>query len=89
MVFVEAPFRAAGFQIGKVPGKTGCGKTLQTCHSERSEESGPEHFQADMQGAILRCAQDDNCGGFFRSLQSRPLRKTVAGKTEKPLLGRG
>jgi hypothetical protein len=65
MVFVEAPLRAAGFRLCKVLGKTGCGKTLQTCHSERSAELGPEHFQADMQGEILRCAQDDKGVGFF------------------------
>ena len=56
---------------------TGCGKTLRNCHSERSEESGPVYFQEDTQSEILRCAlyrtvrgraQDDNPGGFFRSL---------------------
>jgi len=35
---------------------------------ERSEESGPVHFQEDTQSEILRCAQDDNRGAFFRSL---------------------
>jgi hypothetical protein len=56
---------------------TGCGKTLRNCHSERSpvpygagrsEESGPVHFQEDTQSEILRCAQDDTRGEFFRSL---------------------
>ena len=46
----------------------GCGKTLPYCHSERSEESGPERFQEDTQSEILRCAQDDIGGAFFRSL---------------------
>ena len=49
---------------------TGCGKTLRNCHSERSEESGPERFQEDTQSEILRCAQDDTRGAFFRSLLS-------------------
>jgi hypothetical protein len=56
---------------------TGCGKTLRNCHSERSpvpygagrsEESGPVHFQEDTQSEILRYAQDDTRGAFFRSL---------------------
>ena len=35
---------------------------------ERSEESGPVHFQEGAQSEILRCAQDNNRGAFFRSL---------------------
>ena len=40
---------------------------------ERSEESGPVHFQEDTQSEILRSAQDDNPGEFFRSLLGAAL----------------
>jgi glycosyltransferase involved in cell wall biosynthesis len=59
---------------------TGCGKRLQNCHSERSEESGPVHFQEDTQSEILRFAQndseraqDDNRGTIFSSLSPQPV----------------
>ncbi|MGA3165448.1 MAG: glycosyltransferase family 1 protein [Terriglobia bacterium] len=66
---------------------TGCGKRLQNCHSERSEESGPVHFQEDTQSAILRFAQndseraqDDNRGTIFSSLSPQ----TVEGASPAP-----
>src|SRR5271157_897985 len=52
------------------PGFTGCGKTLQSCHPERSEGSRSAYLPENAQGQILRFAQNDSFEAFFRSLFS-------------------
>ena len=58
---------------------TGCGKTLQGCHPERSEGSRSAYLLENAQGQILRFAlhrtvrgfaENDSFEEFFRSLFS-------------------
>jgi hypothetical protein len=62
--------RAAVIHFGfAAPGFTGCGKTLATCHSERSEESQQFVKSSNYRDPSSPAApQDDSPEEFFRSL---------------------
>ena len=51
-------------------GFTGCGKTLQCCHPERSEGSRSEHFQGSARFFVAAAPQNDRAFEFFCSLFS-------------------
>jgi hypothetical protein len=49
-------------------GFTGCGKTRNRCHPERSEGSRSEHFQGNARFFVATAPQNDSDFEFFRSL---------------------
>ena len=49
-------------------GFRGCGRTLPSCHSERSEESRPEYFQGNARFLVACAPRNDMQEGFSRSL---------------------
>jgi len=66
--FITKLKRSLGLPEGR--GFTGCGRTLQYCHPERSEGSRSEYFQGNARFFVAAAPQNDSAFEFFRSLFS-------------------